>query len=263
MNRTRTTTRRPIRRAAAIAAVSATAVTGVATGAYASIAPGSPFNDVTLGTDNDNAANTFLQPAGVAAKQHMDNTDVLFGRDGNDLLVGNLGGDTVVGGRGHDILVGGPERGLAPNSDVLLGDEGNDVNVWAPGDGSDAYVGDVGFDDQVLAPFVTNADGSLKRPHWGGRQIVRVDISGKPQFDCRIVPVPANQKLGAQYLVRFFAGGNLAVTIRLKDVERVLCPSPNADRVRVARLDSAHPTQFKDVPLSSITGVTGAIVAKP
>jgi hypothetical protein len=263
MTRTHATTRRPIRRAAAIAAVSATAVTGVATGAYASIAPGSPFNDVTLGADNDNATNTFIQPPGVAAKQHMDNTDVLFGRDGNDLLVGNLGGDTVVGGRGHDVLVGGPERFVAPNSDVLLGDEGNDVNVWAPGDGSDSYVGDVGFDDQVLAPFVTNADGSLKRQRWGGQQIVRVDISGKPQFTCRIDRVPPAQKLGAQYLVRFFAGGNLAVTIRLKDVERVLCPSPNAGRVRVARLDSPQPTRFQDVPLSSIRGVTGAIVAQP
>ena len=263
MNRTSSTTRRPIRRAAVIGAVSATAVAGVATGAYASIAPGSPFNDVTLGADNDNAANPFVQPPGVTAKQHMDSTDVLFGRDGNDLLVGNLGGDTLVGGRGHDILAGGPERFVAPNSDVILGDEGNDVNIWAPGDGSDAYVGDVGFDDMVLAPFVTNADGFPKRQRWSGRQILRVDISKKPQFRCRIDRVPANQRLGAQYLVRFFAGGNLAVTIRLKDVERVLCPSPNDNRVRVARLDSAQPTRFLDVPLSSVRGVTGAIVAKP
>jgi len=263
MTSTRSTVRRPIRRAAAVAALSATAVTGLATGAYATIAPGSPFNDVTFGADNDNATNTFVQPPGVAAKQHMDNTDVVFGRDGNDLLVGNLGGDTLVGGRGHDILAGGPEAFQAPNSDVILGDEGNDVNIWAPGDGSDAYVGDVGFDDMVLAPFVKNANGTLKREIKLGRQVLRVDISGKPQFSCRIDRVPANQNLGAQHLVRFFAGGNLAVTIRLKDVERVLCPSPWPNRVRIARLDSLTPTVFRDVPLSSVTGVTGAIVAHP
>jgi Ca2+-binding RTX toxin-like protein len=261
MTRTRSTTRRPVRRAAVAALVSATAVTGVATGAYASIAPGTPSNDVTLGADNDNATNTFVQPPGVAAKQHMDNTDVLFGRGGNDLLVGNLGGDTVVGGPGHDIMAGGPERFVAPNSDVLLGDEGNDVNIWAPGDGSDAYVGDVGFDDMVLAPFVTKPDGTPKRLYWGGRQILKVDIDAKPQFSCKVEKVPANQRLGAQYLVRFSANGTLAVTIRLKDVERVLCPSPLAGTVQVARLDSLHPTKFSTVPLSSVHGVTGAIIA--
>jgi hypothetical protein len=263
MTRTGSTTRRPIRRAAAVAVMSAATVAGVATGAYATIAPGTPFNDVTFGADNDNGANAFVQPPGVAAKQHMDNTDVVFGRDGGDLLVGNLGGDTLIGGRGDDILAGGPEQGRTPNSDVLLGDEGNDVNVWAPGDGSDAYAGDVGFDDMVLAPFVKNANGSLRREIRFGRQVLRVDISNKPQFRCRIDRVPANQRLGAQYLVRFFAGGNLAVTIRLKDVERVLCPSPHPGRVRVARLTSLTPTVFRDVPLSTIGGVTGAIVARP
>ena len=261
MTRTSTTTRRSFSRATVVAVLSATAVAGVATGAYASIAPGLPGNDVTLGADNDNAGNAFVQPPGVAAKQHMDNTDVLFGRDGNDLLVGNKGGDTLVGGRGHDILAGGPENFAAPNSDVLLGDEGDDVNIWAPGDGSDAYVGDVGNDDMILAPFVKNANGSLKREFRNGRQVLRVDIDAKPQFSCRIDPVPATQNLGAQYLVRFSVNGTLAVTIRLKDVERVLCPSPWPNRVRVAALNSLHPTVFHDVPLSKITGTTGAIVA--
>jgi hypothetical protein len=247
---------------AATAATAALVSTGAAlTGAAGVVRPGTSQADVTVGLDNDNADNPFIQPPGVTAKQHMDNTDVLFGRGGNDLLVGNLGGDTVVGGPGHDIMAGGPERFVAPNSDVLLGDEGNDVNIWAPGDGSDAYVGDVGFDDMVLAPFVTKPDGTPKRLYWGGRQILKVDIDAKPQFSCKVEKVPANQRLGAQYLVRFSANGTLAVTIRLKDVERVLCPSPLAGTVQVARLDSLHPTKFSTVPLSSVHGVTGAIIA--
>jgi hypothetical protein len=115
----------------------------------------------------------------------------------------------------------------------------------------------------VLAPFVKNANGLLRREIRYGRQVLRVDISKKPQFRCRIDRVPASQQLGAQYLVRFFASDKLAVTIRLKDVERVLCPSPYDNRVRVAWLNSATPTVLHDVPLTTVTGVTGAIVAHP
>src|SRR3954454_13233517 len=204
MTRTGSTTRRPIRRAAAVAVMSAATVAGVATGAYATIAPGTPFNDVTFGADNYNAANAFVQPPGVAAKQHMDNTDVVFGRDGADLLVGNLGGDTLVGGRGDDILAGGPEQGRTPNSDVLLGDEGNDVNIWAPGDGNDAYVGDLGFDDMVLAPFVKNANGSLRREIRFGRQVLRLTIDTPKQLTSRTPPVPAAQQLVSHFLVHSF-----------------------------------------------------------
>ena len=106
--------------------------------------PGTSAKDVTVGGDNDNADNPFIQPPGVTAKQHMDNTDVLFGRGNHDLLIGKLGGDTLLGGKRNDILIGGPEKGSAPNSDVLVGEEGNDINIWAPGDGSDAFAGDKG-----------------------------------------------------------------------------------------------------------------------
>src|SRR3954470_23668802 len=54
-------------------------VAGLATSAGAVVEPGTPAKDVTVGLDNDNAANPFIQPPGVTAKQHMDNTDVLFG----------------------------------------------------------------------------------------------------------------------------------------------------------------------------------------
>ncbi len=241
----------------------ATAVTGLAfsaAAASATVAPGTPAKDVHFGLDNDNAANTFIQPPGVTAKQHMDNTDVLFGRDNDDLLVGNLGGDTEIGGRGDDILIGGPERFAAPNSDVLLGDEGNDINIWAPGDGSDAYVGDKGRDAMVFAPFVTKTNGDLKLEWFHGRRVPRVDIDASPQFECDIVKVPAAQRLGAQFLVRFSVNDVLAVTVRQKDVEKVLCPSPQAGKAKVADLTDPHPV-FHNVWLDNIGGTLGAIVA--
>ena len=48
------------------------------------------------------------------------------------------------------MLIGGPEGGAgggAPNSDVQFGDSGNDVSIWAPGDGSDFFHGGSGNRD--------------------------------------------------------------------------------------------------------------------
>jgi len=252
------TARVPLVVSGALATVALGAV--AATGA---VAPGTPGKDVTRGLDNDDASNTFIQPPGVAAKQHMDKTDVIFGRGGQDLLQGNLGSDTIVGGPGADIMIGGPEKFRAPNSDVLLGDEGNDINIWAPGDGSDAYVGDKGSKDaMVFAPFVLRADGSIKTERFQGRRIPRVDISDKPAFSCTIVPVPASEKLGEQFLVRFNVNGSPAVTVRQKDVERVLCPSPYPGRLRWADLTKPNPV-FTSVRLTDVPGDLGAIVARP
>jgi Ca2+-binding RTX toxin-like protein len=227
----------------------------------AAVVPGTSGDDVHFGPDNDNADNPFIQPPGVPAKQHMDNTDVVFGRDGNDLLVGNQGSDTIPGGKGSDILIGGPEN-AEPNSDVLLGDQGNDINIWAPGDGSDAFVGDVGYDTSVFAGFVKEADGSLVLEYHGGRQIPRVDIGGKPQFSCTIVKVPASEDLGFQFMVRFNVNGNPVVTVRHKDVEQLLCPSATAGKAKVADLTVSNPT-FREVWLDDIDGLVGAIVAAP
>jgi hypothetical protein len=251
------------RRRLRVAAASVTAVAAVGATAAASvavIAPGTGKAQVQHGLDNDNADNEFIQPAGVTAKQHMDNTDVLFGRGGGDLQIGNLGGDTLVSGPGADIQVGGPERGQAPNSDVIIAGPGHDVNIWAPGDGSDAYIGEQGSDDMVFAPFVTKPNGDLLLERWGNRRIPRVDIDGSPQFSCTIVPVPKSEQLGAQFLVRFNVNDVPAVTVRQKDVERVFCPSPHNGRVLVADLTDRHPA-FKSVRLNRVKGLTGAIIA--
>jgi hypothetical protein len=249
-------------KAPVIAAVSAAVLAGSVAFGSAAVLPGTPGNDVHFGRDNDNAGNTFIQPPGVAAKQHMDNTDVLFGRGGADLLIGKLGDDTILGGPKLDILVGGPEGGQAPNSDVLLGDPGDDINIWAPGDGSEVFVGDRGYDTMVFAPFVTNDDGSLRIVWRQGRRVPRVDIGGQPAFSCRIVRVPADQRLGAQFLIRFLVNDTIAVTVRQKDVERVLCPGASEGWAQRADLTADHPT-FRSVRLSNISGVLGAIVAPP
>ena len=63
-------------------------------------------------------------------------------------------------------------RRQAPNSDVLVGDYGNDVNIWAPGDGSDAYIGNQGYDTMIFAPFVEQSNGSLLLTRYGHRPVL-------------------------------------------------------------------------------------------
>jgi hypothetical protein len=254
----------PRHRSAALAAsvVGAGAlVVGLAAGSSGVILPGTPAKDVQVGLDNDNATNPFIQPPGVAAKQHMDNTDVLFGRDNDDLLIGKLGGDTLLAGADDDILIGGPEKGQAPNSDVLVGDTGKDINIWAPGDGSDAFVGNEGKDTMIFAPFVENTDGSLLLTSEYGRKIPHVKIDAQPAFSCSVVPVQASENLGAQVLVRFNVGPNPVVTVRQKDVEKVYCPSPEAGKATFARLTGSDPTTFTTVSLDQVPGLVGAILA--
>lgn len=198
--------------------------------------------DKLLGPDNDNADNPFIQPVDLAAKQHMENTDVLVGRGKGDLLVGFAGGDTILGNGGRDVTVGGPEGGQAPNSDVLLGGRGDDINIWAPGDGSDAHIGGPGYDTQVFAPFVTNDDGSLKIVRRRGRDIPLVKIDEAPQFSCEIVEVPDTEDLGFDHLVRFLVNDTITVTVRQRNVEQVLCPGANPGEVEVANLTRANPS---------------------
>jgi Ca2+-binding RTX toxin-like protein len=251
--------------ATALAAAGLAGVVAVANGpAEAAVQPGTSGQDVIIGRDNDNAANTFVQPAGVTAKQHLDDTDLLTGGSGPDLLMGLKGDDVLLAGSGDDILIGGNEKGVGPNSDVLTGDSGNDINIWAPGDGSDLFTGGVGYDVQVLAPFVLDGTGKPALFYQRGRQLPHVNAANQPAFRCTIDAVPAAQNLGVDYLVRFFANNNLAVTIRLKDTEKVVCPSPQPGRVTVADLTSPYPTVFSEQSLSAFSGsALGAILQAP
>ena len=256
-------TRRPERRTRRIAAATLAAgalVVGTAAVSTGLAAPGTPAKDVTVGLDNDNADNEFIQPPGVTAKQHMDNTDVLFGRANDDLLIGKLGDDTLLGGEDSDILIGGPEKGQAINSDVLVGEEGHDINIWAPGDGSDAFLGNENTDTMIFAPFVEKANGDLLLTRNNGRRIPRVEIDEQPAFTCTIVKVPASERLGFQHLVRFNVNGTPVVTVRQKDVERLFCPSPLEGKAQFADLTDNHP-QFRNVRLDRVAGTVGAILA--
>ena len=228
-----------------------------------------------IGPDDDNNLNTFVQPVGETDKQHMEDADLLFGDDSDNLLIGMLGADTLMGARGNDILVGGAENfrsGEDPdtgeqrgsNSDVILGEDGNDINIWAPGDGSDAFLGGKGNDTMIFAPLIHPNGDKNTVPSiftFKGREIVKVKIDGLPQFSCTIEAVPASAELlHYQFVVRFAVNGDVKVTVRLADVEKVLCPSPKAGKVNVANLKSTNPTTFVERSLSNLSNtLLGAI----
>ncbi len=212
--------------------------------AKAALVEGTSGSDLLFGADDDNLQNPVIQPAG-ASNQSLNNTDVMDGGKGDDVMIGLLGADTMHGGRGDDVIVGGTEQFTLPNSDILFGDNGDDVALWRPGDGSDVFIGGRGVDalvmgaidrDSLNIPVIVPATGRYRKTG-----LPTADVTGQPGF-CTLEDV-RDQELGYDFLVRFFlkSTGALAVTMRVADVEQVFCTSQTAAAITFADLRDATP----------------------
>ena len=221
---------------------------------------GSDAAAVLFGRDDDNVNNARIQPANVTANQSMNNGDVLVGGAGNDVIVGLLGSDVISAGAGNDIIIGGPEQGTAPNSDVMFGDEGNDINIWAPGDGSELFVGGTGRDALVFGVIDKNASNipTSAGPAPGFAHIPSANVSGQGGF-CAIERVD-DPALGFEFLVRFVsrATGNLLVTVRVREVEEVFCTSQLGGQITYADLTQANP-QLAVISLSQVLQINNTV----
>ena len=226
-----------------------------------------------MGLDDDNQANVLIQ-AGAVANQSLNRTDIMDGGPGNDVMFGLSGSDVMDGGPGNDIILGGPDAGAAPggppNSDIMYGGPGNDVNLWAPGDGSEVFIGGPGVDaiifgatdrDEVADP-VTGV--RLPRLFFGVKEfpqgIATADVSGLGNF----CTVEASPSPGYEFLVRFrsSATGNIAATVRVKDVEQVFCTSRNGGSIAFADMTAALP-DFRVVSLpevETLNAIVGAMI---
>jgi hypothetical protein len=270
-----------------LAAVGAAAIVSlVVAGAAVAALQGNPNTrrgQLLVGRDNDEPSNTTIQPPGVGANQSLRKGDQLIGSLGSDVLIGRLGPDTLLSGRDDvrdrgDVMVGGLERGsdvtAFPNFDIARGGQGDDSFLWAPGDGSDAFIGAERArfrravvrrrtvrvrtrpdTDTLIVGTMLVSSGDNSRPQLFrtrfGRLPRSVVSNGKlpatigdspPQpaipSSCQVVAAPAG--LGYQFLVRVFnaATGVQAVTIRLRNVEQVLCGSrtePGITRTTLGR----------------------------
>ena len=178
-----------------------------------------------IGRDDDKQDNGAIQ-GGAGPNQSLNRTDILQGGPGNDVMFGLNGSDVMDGGPGQDIILGGPDAlpapGGPPNSDIMFGGQGNDVNLWAPGDGSEAFIGGPGLDALIFG-ITDRENGSVKLLQGvpGFPQgVPTANVSGQPNF----CTVEASPLPGYDQLIRFRnQAGNLIVTVRVRDVEQVFC----------------------------------------
>jgi hypothetical protein len=206
-----------------------------------------------IGVDDDNQDNTALQ-AGAATDQSLKRTDILIGGSANDVMFGLNGNDVMDGRAGRDIILGGPDGGTPPggppNSDVMFGGSGNDVNLWAPGDGSEAFIGGPGTRDalvfgatdrELIADPLTGVKLPTLLPGVAGfpQGIPTANVSGVTSFcTVEVSPLPEYE-----FLVRFLGvAGNLIVTVRVSGVEQVFCSGQGGGAITFADLTAPYPS---------------------
>jgi hypothetical protein len=242
--------------AAAVASILLAAIIGAPDQSEAALVERGDGAQVVIGTDDDNTNNPKIQPAGTVANQSLNNADVLSSGAGNDVLIGLLGSDVMQGGKDRDILVGGTEQFSQPNSDIIFGGTENDTSVWAPGDGSDAFLGEKGLDAQVFGVIDRDATTNvptLSEPVSGfPKGVPTAEVTNSPGF-CTLERIGERNSLNYDFLVRFFvrSSGALAVTIRLEDTEQVFCTSEAGGEITFADLKQYNP-EFVEVSLDQV-----------
>jgi RTX calcium-binding nonapeptide repeat (4 copies) len=277
------------RRGLALGAVSALTAVGLVGTAVAALQGNENAKKpkVLIGADNDDTSNTTIQPPGVTANQSLRKSDQIFGGKASDTIIGRLGSDVLLANAGDDVMVGGTEGGqpalppgqLPDNNDIAYGGLGSDSFIWAPGDGSDAFIGGDPakakkvkgkksapkgkkkakpvreVDTLVVGNLVLSSDLSLPqlfKTKFGQLPLVFASDRGVPTplggtpprnpnltGSCQILVAPAG--LGYDYLVRFFGNtpqspATQAVTIRIKGVEQVICPTEGTDGATLTTL---------------------------
>jgi len=228
---------------------------------------------VQVGSDLNNKNNPLLSLNSL--NQSLRSGDILYGNENDDLLIGGLGVDVLFGAAGDDILIGGTEDFNSSvdgdelgsdNRDRAFGQEGDDLFVWTPGDGSDFFDGGEGTDVVVFgivgelrdakglsvdAPFFNvNAAGEGSKDFDG----IYTDENGQPQIQvsntpgfCSLVDTQiyadALDELELDQIIRFSIRNianafdanersdddGLRVAVSLKNTEYVVCTRRDFD----------------------------------
>jgi hypothetical protein len=245
----------------------------------------SPIVHGQVGADNNFRGNPFVQPqdpalAGGGIDQTLKFGDVLFGTRQGDFLIGGLGDDVLFGRDGDDVLLGGLEHFHPRSRDRIFGHGGDDIVIWAPGDGSDFMDGGPGQDVLILGLVGEVVEGQvvfrLSEDKQAGEVFIDpktnlplLEVSNAPGF-CQVIEQSSSADageqlaaLGVQHLVRFclrdvakaFARGDqqtdngLRQTMHLQDMEVLLCASRDGGAIEVLDLTVSPPAS---VPLTSL-----------
>lgn len=203
----------------------------------------SAHSETVIGTDLSSAAGAdpdinalYSGNRGNGGDQSLQFGDIVEGSDDNDLLVGALGIDVLFGKGGNDVLIGGTEDFNPFNRDRAFGGAGDDVFIWAPGDGNDFFDGGAGQDVLMIgllgeqydangsaegAPFfAVSPPGSVGSQDFDGVFVDEaatglpvVEVANGPGF-CEVVaadgegaPSEELARLGLDHLVRFSLRG--------------------------------------------------------
>lgn len=230
---------------------------------------------VQIGSDLNSKSNPLLNENSTgplaASNQSLRAGDVLQGDESDDILIGGLGVDILIGGAGDDILIGGTEdfnnsvdgdEKKADNRDRAFGQDGDDLFVWAPGDGSDFFDGGDGVDvvvfgivgelrneDNTISSepiFSVNAAGTFDGIFLDAYNQPQIRVSNTPGF-CSLVNaqnyVDEFELLDVDQIVRFSIRGianafdagdredddGLRVAVSLKNTEFVVCTQRDFD----------------------------------
>ena len=265
---------------------------GVSVSAIAELSTIIVGNDQNAITGVEDSTGEFLSAnrgSNGGGDQSMQTGDALTGTEQDDLLIGALGVDVLLGNNGNDVLIGGTEDFNPLNRDRAFGGVGEDVFVWAPGDGNDFFDGGVGNDvvmfgligeqrdadnSEVGAPFFAvnpptasgsqDFDGIYIDPSSG---LPIVDVAGGPGF-CEVVDGYNNETeqaeltaLGLDHLIRFTLRGpaadqanpdtGLRIAVHLTNTEYLVCGSETAGEIVALDLSTSPPTPIDIAQLPS------------
>jgi hypothetical protein len=173
--------------------------------------------------------------------------DVLYGTASDDVIIGGLGIDILWGKAGNDVLIGGTEDFNPLNRDRAFGGDGEDIFIWAPGDGNDAFNGGSGIDVLMMgligenrnaqnetegAPFFAvsapgnDGTGDFDGIYLDDDGLPLVDVASGPGF-CEVVEKNAAysealQALDVDHLVRFVLRGKRSSFLASQETETPL-----------------------------------------
>lgn len=219
--------------------------------------------------------------------------DMLYGTSNDDVIIGGLGIDVLWGKDGDDILIGGTEDFNPLNRDRAFGGDGNDIFLWAPGDGNDYFDGGNDIDVLVLglideretleggmaaAPvFEVSNDQTFDGIYLDENNLPHVDVANGPGF-CEIVERDENnsadlEALKLDHLVRFvirskradfiasldtespLADDGLRIAMHINNVEYLVCGGTEAGTAKVYDLTvvPAVEVDISQLPLKAQT----------
>jgi hypothetical protein len=149
----------------------------------------------------------------------------------------------------------------------MFGGPDDDVNLWAPGDGSEVFVGGPGRDALIFGATdrEENADQAtgVRLPELRSgvdgfpQGIPTANVSGLTNF----CTVEASPLPGYDYFVRFRnAAGNILATVRVRDVEQVFCSQGGG--IAFADLSQSSPAfgVVSQAQVQTLNPVVGAMI---